>query len=59
LALSVCVSTQALPHAVVPAPHTSVHTPPMHALLPAHAVTQAPQLFGSVDVSVHAPLHAV
>jgi hypothetical protein len=48
LAASVCVSTQAAPHAVRPVPHSSTHAPERHACIDPHARAQAPQLRASV-----------
>jgi len=56
-ALSVCVSTHAPPHDLVPVGHdvAVVHAPPMHSRPPVQFVPHAPQLFGSVLRSTHPP----
>jgi hypothetical protein len=58
-ALSVCSFTQEAPQGDSPGVvHTRVQAPATHCSLPRHCVPQAPQLFGSVWVSVHPLKHA-
>jgi hypothetical protein len=58
--LLVEVSTQALPHICKPDAHPLVeHVLCEQTCPPAHTWPQAPQLFGSLVMSVHAPEHAV
>jgi hypothetical protein len=56
LALSVCTSAQAAPHAVWPAGHTQA--PATHDCAAEQTLPQAPQLRRSVAVLRHTPLHA-
>ena len=56
---SVWLSTQALPHSVVPAVQVVVQTPAEHPWPPRQAVPQAPQLAESVCVLTHSPAHNV
>jgi hypothetical protein len=48
-------STHAPLHAVRPGMHVDEQTPPEHADAPVHLIPQAPQLFGSLLVGMHAP----
>lgn len=50
--------TQSLPQCVRPVSHSS-HLPDLQATPEGQTVPQVPQLFSSVDVSVHAPLQSV
>lgn len=58
LALSVCSSTQVVPHTDWPATGHA-HAPAVHVCALEQTVPQAPQLSGSVAVSVQVPLHTV
>jgi hypothetical protein len=61
--VSVCVSTQALPHFVKPAMQVKSHDPALQTGTPfaggVHTVPQDPQWLGSVCWFTHAPLHAL
>jgi hypothetical protein len=57
-ALSDCSFTHEVPHELRPPVHATVHVPPEHTWLPVQRLPHVPQLFGSVCVLVHAPLHA-
>jgi hypothetical protein len=56
-AVSVCRFTHAVPHAVRPLA-LQRHAPTLHEALAGHTWPQAPQLFGSVESDVHAPVEA-
>jgi hypothetical protein len=58
-ALSVCSSTQPLPHATRLPAHVSVHFPAAQTCAPLQRAPQAPQSLGLVSVSTHWPPHDV
>jgi hypothetical protein len=58
-ALSVCASTQLVPHAIRPVGHTMPHVPAMHACPTMHARPQMPQLALSLCVSTQFPAQRV
>jgi len=59
LAGSLEVSTQELPHFVVPPAQLSAHAPAEQTCPGVHAVPQTPQLSGSLVTSTQPPLHDV
>jgi hypothetical protein len=54
LAVLVIVSTQALPHAVIPALHEALHSPDEHTSPAPHATSHEPQCAASAVVSTQA-----
>jgi hypothetical protein len=57
--LLACVSTQVVPHCVLPDGQLSEHAPDMQRSPAAHALPHVPQLAGSTLVAVQAPPHCV
>jgi hypothetical protein len=57
--LSVCVSTQLLPHIVRGAAHVDTQLPPLHTVPAAQTVPQPPQFELSDEMFTHPVLHSV